>query len=100
MIEALLALAGSVTAAALINKIGDAIRWWAAPYQLVRMAKKEAIAARIRAESDIEIDNMKQRAALRRANKEIAHRANVENIVLKALNQSLDNGSPDGTEND
>ena len=41
MSESALALAGSILAAALVNKIGDAIGWWVAPHQLVRMAKKK-----------------------------------------------------------
>ena len=49
MMETALAVAGTASGVALINKISDAIGWYAAPRQVTRMAEAEARAELIRA---------------------------------------------------
>ena len=100
VLETGLAIAGTGAAIALVNKVSDAVGWCAAPWQVVRMAKAEAIAARIRAESDIEVADLMQRAALRSVAEEITHQANMESIVLKALDHLDESASPGDMSND
>ena len=72
MMETALAVAGTASGMALINKISDAIGWYAAPKQIARMAEAEAraelIRARAKAEATgIELSELIQRAELRSA---------------------------------
>lgn len=128
VLETGLAVAGTAAAVALINKIGDACGWLAAPHQVGRMAKAEAeaakiraaldievddlkrraalmaeanaIAAKIRAESDIEIAALRQRAALRSVAEEMTRQANMESIIWKALPHLTGDASPGNMGND
>ena len=100
MNEIALAIAGSATGVALINKLSDAIGWYAAPHQEVRMAKAEAIKARINTESDIETADLIRRAAVRSVMEEITHQENLERIVEHALGGLLDNASPQDISDD
>lgn len=99
-LETGMTIAGTGAAMVLVKKIGDVAGWWAAPRQVVRMAKADAIAAKIRAESDIEVANLMQRAAVRSATEEITHQANIDSIILKALVHLADSASPGDMAND
>lgn len=94
MLEAAIAVAGTATGVTLINKVSDALGWWTAPHQQVRMAKHEAIAARIRTESDIETADLIRKAAQRVAKEEIQHQHNMESILLKAMPHLQDDAKP------
>ena len=48
MLETALAVAGTATGVALVNKIADTIGWYAAPHQVIRTANAEAKAEIIR----------------------------------------------------
>ncbi len=100
MLETALAVAGTAAGVAFINKISDAIGWYTAPRQLVRIAKAEAIAEKIHAESDIEIANLVRRAELRSVTEAISHQANMEDVISKALSIVSVNASPNEMEND
>ena len=83
---------------ALVNKIGNAIGWWVESHQIIHMT--EAKAARIQAESNIDVADLKRRAEARFFEEEIKRQANMESIVLKVLSNLLDNASPNDMETD
>ncbi len=68
------------------------------------MAEAEAQADRIlrvsAAETDIEVDELRQRAATRFANEEMTKQVNMEDIIEKALPSLDDNANPEAMEND
>lgn len=72
-------------ATALIEKISDAVGGIFKPYQVVRIAKAEAHADRIRAESQIEISDLQRRAFHRFLNEEGVKQKNIEEITQQAL---------------
>ena len=91
-------------ASTLVNKISNAIGRHFDPRQEVRMAEADAKADRIRrvseAETDIEVAELRQRAAHRFANEEMTKQINMENITEKALLGLDDNANPEAMEND
>ena len=124
MMEATVAIAGTVAAVKLIEKISDAAGWVAAPYQIERMAEREARAAKIRAESAIEVEDIKRtrnigdasdismpteaeivdfikRTGNRVAIEEARRQVIMENIIMKSLRHLQDDtASPERIEND
>ena len=101
MMETALAVAGTATGVALVNKISDAIGWYAAPHQVVRMASAQAraelIRARARDESaNAELTELFQRAEFRSA----LEQANLEEIILKALPHLRESANPHAMDND
>ncbi len=82
-------------ATVLIERISDAVGGIAEPYQIVRVAKAEAKAERIRAESEIEIADLRFRALNRFAAEETGKQLNMENIVRKALPRLTDDAEPE-----
>ena len=88
----------------LVNKISNAVGRHFDPRQAVRMAEAEARADRIRrvgaAETDIEIAELKERAAYRFANEEMTKQLNMESITEKAIPHLNSDANPDGMEND
>ena len=95
-----LAIAGSATGVALINKVSDAIGWYMAPRQTIRTAKAQAIAARIETEADIETADLVRRAAMRSVMEEITHQENLERIIEHALANLSDDASPQDISDD
>ena len=87
-------------ATVLVEKISDAVGAIAKPGQIVRIAKAEAQAARVHAETDIEIAELRQRAAYRSANEETIRQANMESTVAKAIPQLSEDSSPEKMEDD
>ncbi len=87
-------------ATVLINKVSDAMGGIARPYQIERVAKAEAKAAMIRAESEIEIGDLQFRAATRFVQEETRKQLNMENITRKALPLLTDDASPQDMEDD
>ena len=105
MMETALAVAGTGSAIALINKVSDAIGWYIAPRQEIRMAKAKAEAELIRAKSvaesgNIELDNLVQRAEFRTAVERIMEQSNLENTIIKALSYLNEDASPQDMDND
>src|ERR1043166_6661751 len=79
-------------AAVLIEKISDAPGGIAKPWQIVRVARAEAVARRIEAEAEIEVSELQQRALRRFLSEEARKQSNIEAITEKALPQ-LESGS-------
>ena len=105
MMETALAVAGTGSAIALINKVSDAIGWYTAPRQEIRMAKAKAEAERIRAKSraesgDVELDSLLHRAELRAAVEQILEQSNLENTIIRALSHLDDDAAPQDMDND
>ena len=87
-------------ATVLIEKISDAVGGIAKPYQIERVAKAEAKADRIRTESEIEIADLRFRAASRFVEEETRRQLNMENIVRRALPRLTDDAEPEKMEDD
>ena len=105
MMETALAVAGTATGVALLNKLSDAIGWYAAPHQIIRMASAEAraelIRARARDESaNVELTELFQRAEFRSALEQAIEQANLEGIILKALPHLRESANPQDMDND
>ena len=105
MMETALAVAGTATGVALVNKISDAIGWYATPHQVIRMASAEAraelIRARARDESaNAELTELFQRAEFRSALEQAIEQANLEEIILKALPHLRESANPQAMDND
>ena len=88
----------------LVTKISNAIGRHFDPRQKVRLAEAESQADRIlrvgAAETDIEIAELKERAAYRFANEEMTKQINMEEVIGKALPGLDDNANPEAMEND
>jgi len=97
-----LAKLGDLTkpATVLIEKISDAVGGVFKPYQIVRVAKAEAEADRIRAESQIQVTDLHRRAMHRFLEEEAKRQSNIEDITEKALPLLEDKAAPQNVEND
>ena len=84
----------------LIKKVSNAIGGFFAPYQVKRMAKAEAEAAMIKAQSEVEITGLHRRAVHRWIEEEAQRQKNMEDITAKALPQLTEKATPDSMEND
>ena len=84
----------------LIRKVSDAVGGIFAPYQVKRIAKAEAEAAMIEAQSEIEISELHRRAAHRFIEEEAQRQTNMEDITAQALPQLNAEATPDLIEND
>ena len=84
----------------LIKKISDAAGVLFEPRHIKRVAKAKAEAARITAQSDLEITELHRRAALRWIEEEAQRQRNIEDITAKTLPQLDENAKPDSMEND
>jgi Protein of unknown function (DUF2806) len=90
----------SKPATVLVEKISEAVGGVFKPYQIVRVAKAEAQADRVRAESQIEISDIQRRAFRRFLDEEGKKQKNIEDITSKALPQLEENSKPNEVEND
>ena len=84
----------------LIKKVSDAVGGFFAPYQVKRMAKAEAEAAMIKAQSETEITDLHRRAVHRWIEEEAQRQKNMEDITAKALPQLDEKATPDSVEDD
>ena len=84
----------------LIEKISNAAGVLFKPRQIKGVAKAKAEAARIEAQSDIEITDLHRRAARRWIEEEAQRQKNMEDITAKALPQLDENAKPDSIEDD
>lgn len=87
-------------ATVLIEKISNAIGGIFRPYQIIRVAKAEAEADRIRAESQIEITDLCKRALRRFLEEEAKKQSNIESITEKAIPLLEEKSSPENMEDD
>jgi hypothetical protein len=87
-------------ATVLLEKISDAVGGVFKPYQIVRIAKAEAEAARIQAESQIQVTDLHRRAMHRFLEEEAMKQANIESITQNALPLLDDKSAPENVEDD
>lgn len=90
----------SKPATVLIEKISDAVGGVFKPYQIVRVAKAEAEADRVRAESQIQISDLQRRAFQRFLEEESNKQRNIEDITQQSLPLLTEGAQPDKVEND
>lgn len=90
----------SKPATVLIEKISDAIGGYFRPYQIRRVAKAEADAQIIEAQSQIEITDLQRRALVRFLGEEARKQDNMEKITQKALPHLNESSKPDNIEDD
>ena len=84
----------------LVKKVSNAVGGLFAPRQVKRMAKAEAAAELIKAQSEIEITDLQRRAARRWFEEEAQRQKNMEDITNKALPHLNEKANPDSMEND
>jgi hypothetical protein len=87
-------------ATVLIEKISDAVGGLLKPYQLIRVAKAEAEAERIRAEGQIQISDLHRRAFYRWLDEEAKKQRNIEDITRQALPELKEESQPEKVEDD
>ncbi len=90
----------SKPATVLVERISDAVGGIFKPYQIVRVAKAEAQADRVRAEGQIEISDLQRRAFHRFLEEEAKKQKNIEDITQKALPLLNEDSKPNELEND
>lgn len=90
----------SKPATVLIEKIADAVGGIFAPMQTVRMAKAEAKAELMKAESQIQISDIQRRALSRFLEEEARKQTNMEVITQGSLPLLAENASPEKIEDD
>jgi hypothetical protein len=97
-----ISLAGDISKPAdtLIKKVSKAVGGIFAPYQVERMAKADAAAMIIKAETEIEIADIQRRAMHRFIDEETQRQKNIEDITAKAVPQLNENSNPDKMEDD
>jgi len=84
----------------LIKKISNAVGGIFKPYQIKRVAKAEAEAALIQAQTEIQITDLHRRAMHRFIEEEANRQKNIEDITAKALPQLNDEADPSKVEDD
>ena len=91
----------------LIKKISKGVGGLAAPWQIERVAKAKVEAAhsaaevaRIEAHSEIEVADLRQRAAERRIEEDTRHQKNMEDITAKTMPHLNEDADPDSMEDD
>lgn len=90
----------SKPATVLIEKISEAVGGVFKPHQIVRVARAEAEADRIRAEAEIAAEDLHRRALHRFLVEEGAKQQNMEAITSRALPQLAPDASPQDIERD
>jgi Protein of unknown function (DUF2806) len=81
-------------ASLLIEKISDAVGGVFKPYQIVRVAKAEAEAELVRAESQIQVTDLQGRAMHRFVEEEAKRQSNIEEITQQAIPLLEDKAEP------
>lgn len=84
----------------LIKKVSKAVGGLFEPYQIKRVAKAEAEAAIIKAQTEIQITDLHRRAMHRFIEEEAQRQKNIEDITNKALPQLKPEAKPDAMEDD
>ena len=93
---------GNLTKSAdtLVKKISNAVGEFFEPRQIIRVAEAKAEAAKIEAQSEIEITDLHRRAARRWIGEEAQRQRNMESITAKALPQLNETATPSSVEDD
>ena len=94
------ALAASPVAVALVNRIADAIGWASAPRQEIRMARAQAAANLIRAQGDLEVQALIDRATTRSLLEDVREQEIIESIVAKTIPALSHNATPANLDTD
>ena len=84
----------------LIKKISNATGTLYEPHHIKRIAKAEAKAELIKAQSEVEITDLHRRAAQRWVEEEAQRQQNMEDITVKALPNLNEDAAPDSIEDD
>ena len=84
----------------LIKKIAKGVGGFFEPFQIKRIAKAEAAAAVIKAQSDIQINDLKYRAVHRWIEEIARDQQNMETITAKAVPHLDENANPDAMDDD
>jgi len=84
----------------LIEKVSSAIGGVFEPWQIKRVAKAEAEASLIKAESELEITDLHRRAIHRFVEEEANRQENMEEITKKSIPQLNEQANPENMEND
>ena len=84
----------------LVKKISNAVGEFFEPRQIIRIAEAKAEAAKIEAQSEIEITDLQRRAARRWIGEEAQRQRNMESITAKALPQLNETATPSSVEDD
>ena len=84
----------------LVKKVAKGIGGSVAPWQIKRVARAGAEAAKIKAQSEIEICDLQQRAAQRRIEEDARHQKNMEDIIDNAAPHLKEEAKPDAMEDD
>ncbi len=84
----------------LVKKIANGIGGTVAPWQIKRVARAEADAAKIKAQFEIETTDLRQRAAQRRIEEDERHQKNMEDIIAKAVPHLKEEAIPDAMDDD
>ena len=87
-------------ATVLIEKISDAVGGIFLPYQIIRVAKAEAEADRIHADSQIQITDIHRRAMHRFLEEEARKQINIESITKQALPLLEEQSKPQNMQED
>ena len=87
-------------ATALIEKIAGAGYRLYEPYHIKAVAKAKSEAAKIEAESKIEVKDLHRRAMIRWIEEEAQHQKNMEDITTKSINQLNEDADPDAMNDD
>lgn len=87
-------------ATVLIEKISEAVGGVFKPYQIVRVAKAEAEANRLQAESQIQVTDLHRRAMHRFLEEEAKKQSNIEAITQNALPLLEDKSAPQNVADD
>lgn len=84
----------------LVDKISDAVGVVAQPWQIERIARAEAKADFIRANTRIQISELEERALQRMVREEAQKQENIESITAKAIPHLSEEAQPDALERD
>ncbi len=90
----------SEPATVLVKKISNAVGGIFKPWQIVRIARAEAEAERIRAKSQIQITDLHKRAMHRFLEEEAKKQSNIEGITERALPLLESKSSPENVKDD
>ena len=83
-----------------IEKISDAVGILYEPRRIRKAAEAEAYAAIIKAQTEIEITDLQQRAEYRRFVEDMRHQKHMEDIITQAIPHVDENAAPENMDND